>query len=240
MKISSTSLYTARQRGETIIEVMVSVVILALVMTATFALLQQAATTNEDVRNRIIGLNIAREGIEGVRNIRDTNWLKYSGDRRGKWLCLDSAGTPEACGASVGSDTLFDDDPNPHYKLEFNTTAQRYYLISSVANAELDLEDTGTDWSDYRLYRDANGRYTHTSTGNEEMIFHRQVEIDIQNPYADIENSADPAFCDNEPDCINARLKITSRVQWEELSGDSVGKSTLEHYLYDFFERDSY
>ena len=239
MKTSFISFSRLRNRGETIIEVMVAVVILALVMTATFSLLQQAVTTNEDVRNRIIGLNIAREGIEGVRNIRDTNWLKYSGDRRGKWLCLDSIEKSDACGASVTADTLFDDDPNPHYKLEFNTTNQRYYLISSNINQKLDLEDTSDPWSDYRLYRDGSGRYTHTSDDNEETIFHRQIEIDIQDPYSDIA-SGSPAFCTREPDCINARLKITSRVQWEESSGDRVAESTLEHYLYDFFERDSY
>ena len=242
MSVSFSISKIGRNRGETIIEVLVSVVILALVMTATFLLLQRAVAVNEDVRNRIIGLNIAREGLEGVRNIRDTNWLKYSGDRRGKWLCLDSTGTPDACGASVGTDALWDDNPNPHYKLEFDITAQRYYLVLSGTNAELDLEDTGTNFSDYQLYREGE-RYTHEATdgggsNNEATQFHRQIEIDIQSPYNDI--GVPPAFCTSSADCNQARVKVTSRVQWVEQSGETYGKSTLEHYLYDFFERDSY
>lgn len=36
-------------------------------------------------KNRIIAINIAREEIEAMRNIRDTNWLKFSTLRRECW-----------------------------------------------------------------------------------------------------------------------------------------------------------
>lgn len=79
-----------RSRGETIIEILVAMTVLTLIITSTYSVLLRATKTNTNIKNRIIALNIAREGLEGVRNIRDTNWLRYSGDRRNKWLCRDA------------------------------------------------------------------------------------------------------------------------------------------------------
>lgn len=63
------------QRGSTLIEVMIALVVIAVGLLGALSL----ATSN--VRNQGIGLsrlianNSAREGIELVRNIRDSNWL---------------------------------------------------------------------------------------------------------------------------------------------------------------------
>lgn len=79
-----------KQRAETIIEILTAITVITLVITSTYSVLLRASKTNTAIKNRVIALNIAREGLEGVRNIRDTNWLRYSGDRRGKWLCRDA------------------------------------------------------------------------------------------------------------------------------------------------------
>ena len=86
-----------RARGESLLEVVIAVSILATIMVSVFALLLRGAATNVNVTNRVVAINIAREGVEAVRNVRDTNWLKYSGDRRGKWLCYDDLLTKDAC-----------------------------------------------------------------------------------------------------------------------------------------------
>jgi type II secretory pathway pseudopilin PulG len=93
-----------RKKGETIIEVLIAVVVSTLVLASTFLMLNRAISTNVNVRNRVVALNIAREGIESVRNIRDTNWLKYSGDRRTKWLCWDTVSDKNVC-ASGGTNS---------------------------------------------------------------------------------------------------------------------------------------
>lgn len=48
-------------------------------------------------KERIIAINIAREGLEAVRNIRDTNWLKFSGQRRQCWNHLPSLKITDPC-----------------------------------------------------------------------------------------------------------------------------------------------
>lgn len=50
--------------------------------------------------NRITALNLAREGIEAVSNIRDSNWLKYAND---KDLCWMTAFYDGGCIANVGN-----------------------------------------------------------------------------------------------------------------------------------------
>ena len=49
------------------------------------------ATTTE---NRIEAISIAREGIEIVQNIRDTNWIKFSSDYLG---CFDTLNYDTSC-----------------------------------------------------------------------------------------------------------------------------------------------
>lgn len=235
-----------KSSGETIIEVLVAILILSSILIAAFSMLNKSIDANINVKNRIIALNIAREGLEAVRNIRDTNWLKYSGDRRGKWLCWDSEGTPDACsGATV---TFPFDNFNYFYTVNFSKTNQRYYLVDEGPDAKINLTQTQTDQADLKLYQIPEGelfagRYTHEisdggSVNYEATPFFRQIQLKVQNPF---EEGTLPLFCDDdgmEPDCTNHRAKIISFVQWKE---EGVLQSmTLESFIYDFYERDAY
>lgn len=216
-----------KNRGETIVEVLIAVVISTMVLTATFALLNQSISTNVNVRNRVIALNIAREGVEAVRNIRDTNWLKYSGDRRGKWLCHDAVGANSCPGATVVQ--LGD----RQYRVDYDQTNQRYYLIEGGEQAPLDLELV-TDFSEYQLhYDEVADRYTHTANVNTRPTrFYRQIQLEVH----DGDNTL-PGGCLNAQ-CRERKLEIISMVQWKEEGG--VRGSALEHHLYDFYERADY
>ena len=89
--------------GETLLETIVAITVLSMILVSVFSLLTQALSANQDIKNRVIALSHAREGIEGVRNIRDTNWLRFSGDRRNKWLCKDDTCTASFSGTSYHS-----------------------------------------------------------------------------------------------------------------------------------------
>ena len=71
--------------GATLIEVMAMLVVLALALTTMFVTLMQGINFSRDVEARITAINLAREGIEGVINIRNTNWLRFSSDRTHCW-----------------------------------------------------------------------------------------------------------------------------------------------------------
>ena len=89
----SESLPLARRKnpGETLLEVLVALAILALVMVGVIAAITNAAKSNVNIENRIVALRLAEQGVEIVRNMRDTNYLRFAGNRRNKWLCLNSA-----------------------------------------------------------------------------------------------------------------------------------------------------
>ena len=76
-------------RGNSIIEVMVVIVLLSIGIMGTYGIVdsgQKLATTSD---NRIRAINIAREWLEAVENIRDTNWIKFSSDYNNCWRTKD-------------------------------------------------------------------------------------------------------------------------------------------------------
>ena len=73
------------KKGFTIIEVTVAVSILTMAVVGSFILVQQtlkAASLNE---SKLVAAYLAQEGIEIVRNIRDSNWLESRGSGKVGW-----------------------------------------------------------------------------------------------------------------------------------------------------------
>ncbi len=65
-------------RGQTLIETVVAIFILVMGMTAAVGLAIYAFAGSTSVTKQIIATGLAREGIEAIKNMRDTNWLKDS------------------------------------------------------------------------------------------------------------------------------------------------------------------
>ncbi len=66
-----------KTKGETILETLIAFVILGIGIAFSGVIMGSSLRNMDNYKNRIIALNVAREGIEAVRNIRDTNWLIY-------------------------------------------------------------------------------------------------------------------------------------------------------------------
>ncbi len=67
-----------KQRGQTLIETMVAVMILTMGVSAATGLAVYALSSSSSVIKQEIAVGLAREGIEAVKNMRDTNWLKQT------------------------------------------------------------------------------------------------------------------------------------------------------------------
>lgn len=65
-----------KNRSFTIIEIIVAVFIFTLMIGGSVVLIQQTLVMISLANQRLVAYNLAQEGIELVRNIRDTNWLK--------------------------------------------------------------------------------------------------------------------------------------------------------------------
>lgn len=225
-----------KNRGESLPEVLVAVGILVVVLVVSLMLVSRGISTNVSVKNKIIALNIAREGLEGMRNIRDTNWLEYSGNRRNKWLY------DKVDDANIGSGD---------YVIDFKDGVESFRLQRNIVQTnQLNLSDESLDFSSYRLYKNpANySRYTHdpgtAPNENTPTIFYRQLILKADKPPECDGVGSDKYSCDD-----SSRLHVISRVQWKEslIAGDEsastnslIGTIVMETYLYDYLDREEY
>lgn len=74
-----------KPRGETLAETIIALSVLAIGITVASTVILNSMRNMTNAKNRLIGVSIAREGMEALRNIRDTNWLLYSDRRRQCW-----------------------------------------------------------------------------------------------------------------------------------------------------------
>lgn len=67
---------TGKEFGQTLIETVVGIFILVMGISSAVGLANYALSSTANVTRQLIGMGLAREGAEAVRNMRDTNWLK--------------------------------------------------------------------------------------------------------------------------------------------------------------------
>jgi prepilin-type N-terminal cleavage/methylation domain-containing protein len=65
-----------RERGFTLVEVLISLVLMATALVPAFILTNDSLRLSERIRNSLVAANLAQEGIEVVRGIRDGNWFR--------------------------------------------------------------------------------------------------------------------------------------------------------------------
>ena len=76
MKQEKANIKYKSKRGFTLLEVITAIFILTVGTGASFALIQQTLLASSLIEFKLIASYLAQEGIEIVRNIRDTNWLQ--------------------------------------------------------------------------------------------------------------------------------------------------------------------
>ncbi len=77
------------KQGNSIIEVMVAITVITLGVVGAYQIVFKGVTLAATSENRIKAINIAREWLEVVENIRDTNWIKLSSDYKSCFDVLD-------------------------------------------------------------------------------------------------------------------------------------------------------
>lgn len=207
------------RKGETLVEVLVALVLLVVGALSALRLLGLAGINNQITKERVIATNLAREGLEAVRNIRDTNWLRFAGERRRCWNNLD---------ASQCLDDNSDGIPNipiihqKNYLAKFNDTNFRWELDATGLISRLDLRG-GFDFDDskYRLQLNANGIYNHDVAGDDTIYF-REIYTEYIEP--------DQSLAADERANI---LRVTSKVEWHDRGriSDVILTTLLTDYL---------
>lgn len=220
-------LLKGKRPGETLIEVIMAIFVVAVGSAAATSLIVTAIQANSFSRDNLIALNLAVEGIEAMRNVRDSNWLRFGFDKENCWN-LDPEQT--ACTALTITTSAIDAGD---YTVDLNPNTFQWTL-TKITTGALNLAD-GTSDADYQLnYVDAtaadsdgNGVLTDdpdlyvsknivvaltlVSTG--ESKFYRSIVVTY------------PAVCPS----LNKCMDITSTVQWKV--GNRVDKVQLKSSL---------
>lgn len=109
--------------GFSILEVIIAILIISIGMIGVLSLITQNIQAQDIGKNDLIASQLAQEGLELVRNIRDTNWLTAGND----WKI--------GAGASTNSDIVQDGD----YAIDKGAIID----VDSIDNAGLNIDAAG-------------------------------------------------------------------------------------------------
>lgn len=191
--------------GFTLIEVLIAVSILAVTMTAMATLVVVTMRANTANMNSLQAYYLSEQGLEAMRNIRDSNWMQNYG-----WnLGTDLWGDTFECD-SLDMDKYFIIDENDTVtisvsRFNLNQMVLPNYVVAafpSVPDAPWELTEVAGVPSDVtKLYAitDEGGytKFTHDTIAGVETIFSRYIQVS----YAD---------CDQDI------AEVSSVVTWNE------------------------
>jgi type II secretory pathway pseudopilin PulG len=209
------------RKGETLVEVLIAILVLLVGALSVLRYLAWADVANQLTKERVVATNLAREGLEAVRSIRDTNWLRFAGERRICWNNLNISTCIDNNSDGVPDDVI---EHQNRYLAEFSTNNFRWRLSPSGVGA-LDIDDSEVSADDeiYRIHRESNGLYNQSGTGDDTIYF-REIYIEYL--------AGDQSLASGEDANI---MRITSNVQWYDRGKTS--DVTLTTILTDYLGR---
>lgn len=148
-------LYTTKS-GFTLLEVMMATLIIGIGLVGVSSLIVQNVQVQYINKNVLIASQLAQEGLELVRNIRDENWLTDGND----WKI--------GAGSGTDSDIVQDGD----------------YVIDYLGDIDDSVNSIDEDGA--KLYINSSNFYTHTSAGNTETNFYRLITVNDLVSYLEV------------------------------------------------------
>lgn len=173
-------LYALRTRlAESMIETIISITVIALSSVATLSMLQTALKGNNVIGEKLVAIQLAMEGLDAVKSIRDTNYLLFASDPENCWDKLALTASSDCTTATaIASDEYFliqDFTTDPMYRWEM------VLVGSSTRNGYLNLFDLAISTTDsisfYSDWHNGLGGGTPFTTDESNQFF-RTVTID--------------------------------------------------------------
>jgi len=144
---------TKKAPAFSLIEVMMAAFLMAVGLLATVSLLTIGVKKTSDNKYNLIASFLAQEGVELVRNIRDTNWLEgeetFSGIGEGNCRIDASSDDNLVCGTSAfelynGNSLIYKHSGNSQDKTRFS----RKIIIANEASGEQKIITSVVVWGE--------------------------------------------------------------------------------------------
>ncbi len=165
-------------RAESIMETIISITVLTLGVAASLTILRTSLQSNSIIGEKIVALNLAIEGIEALKNIRDTNYLRYASDPDSCWANLtatDVADCSPTTSIRDGEDYYFTRDLSDDY-FEWGLAAASSSNEGNLELYNIDVDDDGA--ADTEIYAEA-GLSGASIIDSKETSFRRTVICDF-------------------------------------------------------------
>ena len=122
-----------------IVEVLIASTIIIVVVFALTAVANSSMKLSGKMQERAQATQYAQEGIEIVRQIRDSNWI--DGNNKTDWNSLVATSAVSPVWSSI--------DNSIDYKIQFNANVKRFYLVASAIGENINLNGN----TDFRFNR---------------------------------------------------------------------------------------
>lgn len=145
--------FLSNKKGETLLEILIALTVITMASAAAASAVMSAVQSVSMSRNYLIAQNLADEGIEAVKNVRDTNWMKYP-TQKDCWLNLDQ---------TTCSTTSTLTDTAKGYAAAYDLASSRWIL---TAQTKLNSSPTlaGTDYN-YSLKFNKGNKFCYATDG---------------------------------------------------------------------------
>lgn len=209
------------RKGMSLMEMTVVLFVVSYGIMSVYLILSRGWKLAETTTNRIAAINLAREGIEIVSNVRDTNWVKFSANFPSCWKTFNY---DQGCVSEPA------------------TTASGHWF-GSGATASFVPFLSGSLWyftgaTNTGMYLDAVGLPFQTGTLAAAIPITQSKPCQMVDPNSTscksnmyriitIEHPTTPAWCGAGTGC----LSVTSRVEWFDRASDKIHTVNLNTIL---------
>lgn len=225
MKINSpTKNQPVNQSGQTLIETVIAIFILVSGIAAAVGLAIFAFSSSQNIVKQTVAVGLAREGIEAIKNMRNTNWLSQTAIDTNcynpktlledakcykNWItqtyCLEpNNNNGNACNG--GSQTR-------NYNLGFDPALPEYWVLEKQKVGPNDTYEYGLDLDTAITGANFKGFYSvsHSEFGN--SGFHRKIVITVTDGAIQYGTGPNSPFYEKS---TGPKLLIQSQVRWTD------------------------
>lgn len=204
-------LHALRSRlAESMIETIVSITVIALASAATLSMLRTSLLGNNVIGEKLVAIELAMEGLDAVKNIRDTNYLLFASDPD---TCWDKLNLTLASDCATITTEITDGREYYFFQIFDSDPLYRWTLLPTASSATkpgwislFDFETDSTTGATVPFYSDWHNAATAGFTANLTHQFERTITVD-RHP----EDSDGTDLC-ADGNCYQATVTVTYTV----------------------------
>lgn len=205
------------QQGQSLVETIVAIFVLTTAITAGLGVGIFAFSAASTSQSEVLAANLAREGVEAVRMMRDSNWL--AGDAAGGasdlQVCADLPVNKQNCFPQGFTGPTYNIGTPGSYIAAYNNSSNAWSLSAGGNN--------------YNLYLQSDGSFTHTPNGT--SLYSRKIVISTntaapytaQNPELIVQSIVGwvgkkcTAMTNQDPSTTNCKITVEERLtNWKD------------------------